>query len=293
MAIQLGDNGPTVETLQQQLLPMGFPLATDGFFGPFTDDAVRGFQSVVGLVSDGIVGPLTEGALSSNQWENVANISLVHLPLLRRVTTDSVTTNLVSTTLAADVKWPHVIEGHFYDTPMINSVLDTRAHTLIDDLATEPMSGAGAHTIEGELEATLIAPSMVGTAGIFSQLVAGAAEAQPIIITANLDLASDSILGANELFMPGSGWLAVLRNIVLLTFPPASGIDPVPDNYQHLSVTPDGIRIHLLPGQLDLPLASGVQIVNAPWVKIESVVRPSIPARANGHSAGGPGPHVS
>jgi peptidoglycan hydrolase-like protein with peptidoglycan-binding domain len=43
----------------------GPPVQIDGIFGPRTDGFVRGFQSALGIASDGIVGPLTWRALVS------------------------------------------------------------------------------------------------------------------------------------------------------------------------------------------------------------------------------------
>ena len=262
--------------------------------GVLAGQAVHDLQVVVGLVVDGIVGPLTLGALSSGQWGTVESIAQVGLPLRRRVTTDTVTTTLVTTTLEADVRWPHVVEGHFFDTPAINAGLDAMAHGWIDELAAaEPVSGAGsAHHLDGELEATLIAPSLVGAAGVLSRHLAGAAHPHPVLVTTTLDLAADASIATQDLFMPGTAWPARLRDIVLLTFAPSPGIAPDPANFQHLSVTPDGLRIHLYPEQVGLPLAAGVQRVNAPWARLEGEIRPSIPARALGHHPGGPGPHV-
>jgi peptidoglycan hydrolase-like protein with peptidoglycan-binding domain len=37
----------------------------DGIFGPRTDGFIRGFQSALGIASDGIVGPVTWRALVS------------------------------------------------------------------------------------------------------------------------------------------------------------------------------------------------------------------------------------
>ncbi len=41
------------------------PVQVDGIFGPKTDAFVRGFQSALGIASDGIVGPITWRALVS------------------------------------------------------------------------------------------------------------------------------------------------------------------------------------------------------------------------------------
>ena len=41
------------------------PVQVDGIFGPRTDSFVRGFQTALGIASDGIVGPLTWRALVS------------------------------------------------------------------------------------------------------------------------------------------------------------------------------------------------------------------------------------
>jgi peptidoglycan hydrolase-like protein with peptidoglycan-binding domain len=41
------------------------PVQIDGIFGPRTDAFVRGFQTALGIASDGIVGPITWRALVS------------------------------------------------------------------------------------------------------------------------------------------------------------------------------------------------------------------------------------
>ena len=41
------------------------PVQIDGIFGPRTDTFVRGFQTALGIASDGIVGPITWRALVS------------------------------------------------------------------------------------------------------------------------------------------------------------------------------------------------------------------------------------
>ena len=68
--LRQGSRGENVRTLQQLLnrarvhynaIPL---LATDGVFGPMTNQAVRTFQLYHGLAVDGIVGPLTWNALA-------------------------------------------------------------------------------------------------------------------------------------------------------------------------------------------------------------------------------------
>lgn len=64
--LRLGDTGADVELLQRRLnrisgnypgIPKIYPA--DGYYGPGTEDAVRVFQDVFGLVADGIAGPAT------------------------------------------------------------------------------------------------------------------------------------------------------------------------------------------------------------------------------------------
>lgn len=63
--LRKGDTGAWVELLQNALTLRGFPVQTDGDFGPETDLAVRAFQRRSGIEVDGIVGIQTWGALFS------------------------------------------------------------------------------------------------------------------------------------------------------------------------------------------------------------------------------------
>ncbi|MGD6815630.1 glucosaminidase domain-containing protein [Metabacillus sp. 84] len=64
--IKKGSKGVLVQQVQKQLNMHKFKLAEDGVFGSKTERAVRTFQQMKGLSSDGIVGPKTWSALFAN-----------------------------------------------------------------------------------------------------------------------------------------------------------------------------------------------------------------------------------
>src|SRR5947209_15376216 len=59
--VQQGSNGEAVRAVQSQIHGRGdgAHIVIDGIFGPATNDAVRAFQTLLGLSVDGIVGPQT------------------------------------------------------------------------------------------------------------------------------------------------------------------------------------------------------------------------------------------
>ena len=60
--VQQGSNGDAVRAVQSQMHGRGDganQITIDGIFGPVTNDAVRAFQTLLGLSVDGIVGPQT------------------------------------------------------------------------------------------------------------------------------------------------------------------------------------------------------------------------------------------
>ncbi|HUB89301.1 MAG TPA: peptidoglycan-binding domain-containing protein [Dyella sp.] len=66
--LKYGDEGDTVQELQQQLRSIGYcdidgPVNADGNFSDRTHRAVTAFQRDYGLVADGIAGPKTWQAL--------------------------------------------------------------------------------------------------------------------------------------------------------------------------------------------------------------------------------------
>jgi len=60
-----GSRGPSVAVMQEHLnmIRTRFPslplLAVDGAFGPITEGAVRTFQALMNITSNGIIGPIT------------------------------------------------------------------------------------------------------------------------------------------------------------------------------------------------------------------------------------------
>ena len=66
--VQQGSSGDPVRALQSQIHSRGDganQITIDGIFGPVTNDAVRAFQTLLGLSVDGIVGPQT--------WNHLVN----------------------------------------------------------------------------------------------------------------------------------------------------------------------------------------------------------------------------
>ncbi|WP_162942262.1 peptidoglycan-binding domain-containing protein [Desertimonas flava] len=61
--VRPGTTGPAVLAVQVALVGQGYPIATDGTYGPRTEAAVRDFQARNGLEVDGISGPATQHAL--------------------------------------------------------------------------------------------------------------------------------------------------------------------------------------------------------------------------------------
>jgi peptidoglycan hydrolase-like protein with peptidoglycan-binding domain len=65
VTLQSGDEGGSVELLQQALAALGYEVGTpDGVFGPGTEEAVKQFQADTGLDADGVAGPATLSALN-------------------------------------------------------------------------------------------------------------------------------------------------------------------------------------------------------------------------------------
>ena len=73
VTLQLGDQGPLVMRLQQALKNLGYYTGTvDGFYGEGTMSAVKAFQRVKGLNTDGKAGPATQRVLFEGDFPNEA-----------------------------------------------------------------------------------------------------------------------------------------------------------------------------------------------------------------------------
>jgi peptidoglycan hydrolase-like protein with peptidoglycan-binding domain len=64
--LELGEFGPDVSALQQQLDHLGYwHASSDGRYGQLTRQAVMAFQKAEGLGRDGVAGPATQAALAT------------------------------------------------------------------------------------------------------------------------------------------------------------------------------------------------------------------------------------
>src|SRR5215212_4951301 len=81
--LRLGDTGPMVVRLQEDLVAVACPPgAMDGVFGADTANGVTQFQSAVGLVADGIAGPDTWSVLEGPDPTVEQSIELADFPAL-------------------------------------------------------------------------------------------------------------------------------------------------------------------------------------------------------------------
>jgi peptidoglycan hydrolase-like protein with peptidoglycan-binding domain len=62
--LRIGDRGEAVRVLQEQLIRAGYLQGEpNGYFGPYTKDAVRRFQDANYLAASGVAGPTTRAKL--------------------------------------------------------------------------------------------------------------------------------------------------------------------------------------------------------------------------------------
>ena len=92
--IKRGSTGPDVVECQEDLIKLGYdlsPYGADGKFGAKTEEAVKQFQTSVGLKADGIVGPKTWEALDEavGPTPPVTTLYTVHIPHLTEYQADA------------------------------------------------------------------------------------------------------------------------------------------------------------------------------------------------------------
>lgn len=71
-AFRVGDQGSDVAEIQGQLASLGYDVSADGDFGPATAEAVKAFQSEIGLEPDGLVGESTYTALLGRSMPEIS-----------------------------------------------------------------------------------------------------------------------------------------------------------------------------------------------------------------------------
>ena len=297
MTLKQGDTGSAVTDLQTKLGTLFFALAPDGVFGPRTTDAVRHFQLVCGLTVDGIAGPVTMAALTAGKWTEIHDNALVAMPQKRRQLTETDMTVANTDQFVADIIWYHVFEEFYYDTASLNIQLDAIAQSWIDDWKAQALfpvqPGESANSVNVELVANLIAPSLAAVSGSIREYISGAAHPNPRLTALTLDLPARRVRSGAELFVAGSNWPNRLRELVFFFgYDPADVAPASAQTFAKVVPTPSGVEFTLLPEDLNLPLAAGPQTFTGQWAKIESEIRPWVPARAITGSPGGPGPAV-
>ena len=108
--VKRGSKGADVKALQEKLVMLGYALDCDGDFGPATEKAVKGFQTLNGLEVDGVVGSATWAKLNalteiSKEPKWVGSINPPPLPVR--------TAPNESAELLAD--WPYLGYGNLVD----------------------------------------------------------------------------------------------------------------------------------------------------------------------------------
>ena len=113
---------------------------------------------------------------------------------------------------------------------------------------------------------------------------AGAAHPGHYSITLNYDLGSGREITLADLFIPGSNYLQTLsdisktqlatRDISFDSF--SSGVDPLPENFNHWNISVDGLVITFDEYQV-APYAAGPQLVVIPFSELQSIENPNGP----------------
>jgi hypothetical protein len=248
--------------------------AADGIFGPLTEEAVTGFQLVVGLETDGIVGPLTQGELAADSW---AALEPFYTALGTLNATETATAHTIETVLDFAASW-QILASDRYATPSANRAIDA----AISDFLAKARRRAFRST---EDTVSYTAPNAVDldapSLGSIAMLVSEYPPPSGWVLPLRVDLAADALLAPAELFMPGVDFPSVLHPFAQASL----GVDPARyaptyENYDLLALRPDRLRIYFDPGHLKMEHA-GIQHLDVSYSGLTGSIRPSIVARAN------------
>lgn len=76
--LRIGDEGAEVTEIQGQLIELGYDVLADGEFGPAMADAIKSFQALHGIKSNGIVDSKTyEALLGRDMPDNIGSSSAI------------------------------------------------------------------------------------------------------------------------------------------------------------------------------------------------------------------------
>ncbi len=267
--LRIGDTGTEVVALQEALLDMHFAIGSaDGIFGPLTDEAVRGFQLVVGLDVDGIVGPLTRAELAAGTWGTLEPwfSGLGRLRLKQRSEG-----HIIEKDIKLKVAWQKLASDRF-PTPGGNAQIDAAVSELVAKARTRASRIDDLATFDATNAIDLNAPSLASVTLKVLQGPFPTGWVAPLIV----DLATDQLLAPGDLFMPATDFPAALSAFAVGD---PDRVGATQENYDLLALRPDAVRVYWDPGHVLMEHA-GIQYLDVPFTGLVGKLRPSIVARA-------------
>jgi peptidoglycan hydrolase-like protein with peptidoglycan-binding domain len=172
----LGDRGPEVKALQEQLTKLGFETKADGSFGPLTQAALRALQAKQGLRATGVLDLNTLTALKELEQNHSIPGNPVASPaaeVLRLGSKGAQVTEWQNVLLSAGHAEVGVASGVFDEKTLIATKAFQQKHGLVVDGVVGPKTRACAAESTGRPQ--------------------GTPPAQPLRRLANKDLTADII----------------------------------------------------------------------------------------------------
>ena len=148
MQLKKGDEGNAVTQLQTALAKLGFYAAViDGDFGQKTEDALKAYQSKLGVKPNGILGDWVAGKLG------MLSIPSVSAPITSKP--------VIVLTAGHSLTDPGACNGHFTEANIarevrngVTAILNARGHKIINDGTgsdNQPLSKAAALVKQGKI----------------------------------------------------------------------------------------------------------------------------------------------